>query len=262
MSYYEIAAEGSGYSYFQHRKISDTLPHFHGAAEFVFVEKGEIEAVVNGEKLSVKAGYGLFSDSFSVHAYYEKGDNSGFVLLGDKEIFNRYFSLLGGAPETLFRFDRFDVLLSLFDFYSADFGNEKDKKTVFDGSMGVLLGIIAETSPFKERKKNGSSLVTDILLYCENHYAEDLSLACLAKKFGYTEEHLSRLLHKYLFENWHSYIGRLRAKKVRFLMERFPEESALKLAFDCGFQSSNTFYRAYSRAFGETPEQSRENIKK
>ena len=83
--------------------------------------------------------------------------------------------------------------------------------------------------------------------------SEDLSLNALAEKFGYSREHLSRLLHGALQESWNGYIGRLRAKNTHALLTASPELSVLEAAFACGFESSNTFYRAYAKEYGHPP---------
>lgn len=69
MSFYEQAADKTEYSYFQHRTITVTPAHIHAAVEFLFVESGSQQIIVDGESFTVNAGEGCFYDSFSVHAY-------------------------------------------------------------------------------------------------------------------------------------------------------------------------------------------------
>ena len=52
MSYYEIEAEQNKYFRFFNRTIFFTPSHFHNAIELLFVEKGEQEVIIDGEKVN------------------------------------------------------------------------------------------------------------------------------------------------------------------------------------------------------------------
>ena len=45
----------------------------------------------------------------------------------------------------------------------------------------------------------------------------------------------------------------LRARAAHTLIESNKNSSVLDIALSCGFESLNTFYRAYRRVFGKTP---------
>ena len=91
MSYYELPAEGRGYYLFEHRMLGDARAHFHSAVEFVFVESGRAEAIVDGESRLLSAGQACFSDSFRVHFYREAAQASVYVFVGDKSCFEEFF---------------------------------------------------------------------------------------------------------------------------------------------------------------------------
>lgn len=253
MSFYESTAEKKGLSYLQHRKTPDTKPHFHGAIELVIVNRGKLSATVNGEKYLLYPGDGIFVDCFSVHAYTDIEDNDTFVLLGKKEIFDRTFSLLSAIPKKTFKFSDFALLNKLTEIYEKNKGDEGKKLAAFEGAAQLILSSIEQTESITERKSAESSLVISILKYAEENFTQDLSLSALSKKFGYTNEHISRTLHSCLAENWNEYVGRLRVKKAHDMILNSPDEPVLKAAFDCGFSSANTFYRAYKKEYGNPP---------
>lgn len=60
----------------------------------------------------------------------------------------------------------------------------------------------------EKREDKRSILVCEILRYAQANARGDLSLAVLSRRFGYSREHLSRLLHTYLRENWNHYVNR------------------------------------------------------
>lgn len=255
MSFYETAAEEKGYYFFKRRGDFDTPAHFHGSVEFLFVESGEQEATVNGEKRILRGGEACFCNSFSVHSYARGQSEHTYVLLGSKEHFEPVFALFGSkVPPTFFRFRDFELLRTLSDFCSQDKQTEAGRYAAFDGAVKIILAAIAENTPFVTRSTDKqSALVNDILRYADGNPQNDLTLRAVAKTFGYSHEHLSRILHKYLAENWNSFVNRLRVRRAHSLLQARPDASVLGIAYDCGFESPNTFYRAYKKEFGKNP---------
>lgn len=253
--YYERPAEEKGYFHFQRREVSDTSAHFHSAPEFLFAEKGDQLVTIGGEKRILHEGEACFSEGFCIHSYSRVEGSIGHVLLGEKGYFDKIFAAFSGKlPPRFFRFDDYGLLNSLRELCNKDYAKEEHRRVAFEGAMGVLLAAVAETIPFEERKEDKhSSLVCEVLGYASEHLESDLSLAALSKRFGYTREHLCRILRKYLSENWNVYVGRLRARRANELLAERPDSSVLKIAFDCGFDSPNTFYRAYKKEFGDNP---------
>ncbi len=255
MSYYEQRADNQNYFYFYSGPRPNTTPHFHSASEFLFVEKGKQEVIVGGEKRILSAGDACFVDSFCVHSYPNPNAVSATVIVGDKQYFERAFSCFQDKrPPRFFRFENFSLLRSLQAIYDENSQNAVGRYAVFAGILGILFGAIAENTAFVSLNGDKQdALVCDILRYTESHLQEDLSLRVISHKFGYSYEHLSRLLHKYLSEHWTAHLNRLRVKRVKTLLEADPKTPVLSLAFSCGFESANTFYRAYKKEFGAPP---------
>ncbi len=255
MSEYEILAEGKKYFRFERRPTVLTGPHFHGAIEFFFAEKCEQSVVVGGEKRVLKVGEGCFSDSFCVHSYEKNDRTPSTFIVGEKWYFERFFTAKGDkVPPKFFRFHNFELLHLLMAICNKNYKNEQDRYAAIEGAMHILLAEIALENDFVLRKADKqSSLVCDVLLYAERHLDGDLSLQALSDKFSFSREHLSRLLHQHLSENWNSYVGRLRARAAHALLQENNALSVLDAAFQCGFESANTFYRAYRKEFGKKP---------
>ena len=255
LNYYELAAEGQGYYHFEKKNEPAIVSHFHGAGEFLFVEKGEQTVIIGGEKRTLKAGDACFSGAFCVHSYPPSGENVSWVLLGENQFFTDALSAFQGKqPPKFFRFNDFELLEILLRLSKRKYEKDGDRVLTFEGILKILLARISENTEFIESGQNKQDfLICDLLQYAETHYTEDLSLKALARVFGYSHEHLSRIIHKYLLENWNVYTDRLRAKKVWALLKKDPSLPVLKAAFFCGFESANTFYRAYKREFGEPP---------
>lgn len=257
MSDYELPAEGKGYSYFERRRAIPTFGHFHGAFEFVFQKDGEQEVLVGGEKRVMRGGDACFVNGFFVHSYFPKEPTNCYIIVANRDSFERIFRVYDGKkPPRFFRFENFALLDELYGFYQKNFKNATNRQLNFDGLARILTAELAETVDFVDSDvAQRDSLICQLLVYAEENYGKDLSLCALAKKFGYSREHLSRVLHKYLAENWNGYVGRLRARRVEETLGKEKNANVLDVAFACGFESANTFYRAYKKAFGHAPRQ-------
>lgn len=252
MEYYELSAEKQGYYFFEHKSIVRDMAHFHNSIEFIFVESGTLNVSLDGEHHVLNAGEACFVDSFCVHMY--TGHNAVvYVVVGHRNYFEDFFSKhVGYTFLPFFAFTDFELLRQLLD--------ECDKKRnmenaclVFQGAIQILIGNIAEYVPLQKKVMGKKSLlVCEVLRYAQANLSEDLSLAVLGKRFGYSREYLSRLLHSYLKENWSSYINRLRVMRAEKILKH-ETKSVLEVVYEVGFESTNTFYRAYRQFVGGSP---------
>ena len=145
MSSYELSAEQKGYYLFRLRGNYYTHAHFHGAVEFLFVQSGEQEVIIDGERRTLKAGEACFADSFSVHAYARSPEALVYILLGERQYFDRCFSAFGNkVPPKFFEFSDFDLLSSLIALCEKNWSNEVYKQETFEGCIKILCSVIAE----------------------------------------------------------------------------------------------------------------------
>ncbi len=255
MSFYELEAERSGYFYLRRGAAKcHTAPHFHSAVELLFCLDGEQEAFIGGERRILQRGDACFADSYVVHSL-PKSECNLFLFVGDAQYFQPIFRAFGEKiPPAFFRFENERLLAFLYDVCTDNSGNDVSRHERNEGAVKLLLSEIAKTVPLESRKDNKQTdLVADALRYASDNLAADLSLKTLSKVFGYSHEHLSRILHRHLGENWNRYVGRLRARAANTLLRQRPAASVLEIASECGFDSLNTFYRAYNREYGTPP---------
>ena len=254
MSFYEQAADKTEYTYFTHRKTTITPPHIHAAIEFLFIESGSEIITVNGKKITLCEGDACFFDSFCVHSYEKVSDATAYIILCPREYYENFISINGGKnPPLTFKYNNFSLLNNLYSIYNQNYKEEKNKNTAFIGTLNILLSDIAECIELvvSEESKH-ESLMCSLLSYAEKNYSSDLSLTFLADKFGYSKEHLSRLLRKYLGESWNSFLNRMRVKKAKQMLDE-KKLFVIDVAIACGFSNVNTFYTAYKKEYSSLP---------
>lgn len=95
-----------------------------------------------------------------------------------------------------------------------------------------------------------------VLLYCEQHLDESLTLARLARIAGFSPHHFHRVFHHVTGETPKAYLRRLRLERAVYRMKVRPD-NVLQIALDSGFATHETFTRAFVRRFDISPSEFR-----
>jgi len=98
--------------------------------------------------------------------------------------------------------------------------------------------------------------LSEIKKYIDSHYSEDIYLEMLAQKYHISVKYMSKLLKDALNEPFKKYLTDLRiAKSKELLKDR--KQSISEIAGCVGFNSRNTFIRAFKMREGITPSEYR-----
>ncbi len=89
--------------------------------------------------------------------------------------------------------------------------------------------------------------------YVRDHFAEDLTLARLAKVACFSKFHFHRIFRTVLGETVNQYVRRVRLEKAARMLTHNKDQSIIDIALDCGFSSSQNFAKAFKAHFGVTP---------
>ena len=96
-----------------------------------------------------------------------------------------------------------------------------------------------------------SDVVSQVVQYIYEHYAEDLTLDTLSKHFFMSPKVFSRRISKSINCDLRIFVNDVRIQKAVQLLS-LPEnkdKSVEEVAFSCGFNNMVTFYRSYKRNF-------------
>jgi len=88
--------------------------------------------------------------------------------------------------------------------------------------------------------------------YIDTHFAEDISIAALAKKAGLSDVHFRNEFKKYFEQSPLSYLKTVRLENAKLLL-RSGYYSVSDTALDCGFGSISYFSAEYKRLTGMSP---------
>ncbi|MEM7128284.1 MAG: helix-turn-helix domain-containing protein [Chloroflexota bacterium] len=91
-----------------------------------------------------------------------------------------------------------------------------------------------------------------ILIHIQAHLDGDLSLDILAERAELSSFHFHRIFRDTVGETVKQYVQRLRLERAAYLL-KIQNASVIDIAFSLGYQTHETFSRAFRRQFGTTP---------
>ena len=261
-SYYEREADVENYTRFlrEHNPAeSDRVAnggHFHSSAELVYVLEGEHVGYVNGRAVRLQKDEIFFFNPYDVHYYNYIYENELFVLVIGKEYLRGYREAYGGAVFRNCMTDhaRNRAVRALLGEWAEryDYGNFLRNA----GYTDLLLSELAAAYPPTAAKKSaGRESAIRMIGYLQENFRRDVSLAELADHMGYNKSYCSQLFGRMIGTNVRGYLNDLRAEHARRLLleEDGAEKTVLDIAMECGFESMNTFYRAFRKRFKKSP---------
>ena len=92
--------------------------------------------------------------------------------------------------------------------------------------------------------------------HIESEYANDITLRSLSKKFGYTEDYISRLFKSEFSVTPHRHLINTRLEQAMWLLEN-TEISAEKISVAVGYHDFSSFWRAFKARFHLSPSEAR-----
>lgn len=251
----------------------DLAVHHHDFYEIYLFLGGDVEYWVEGHILRLQPGDLLLINPMELHRPIIKHNCSAYeriVLWIDKH----YLENLSADGISLSRcFDntipthsnllrpsdsrRSDIMARMSElireYYSKEYGSH-----VY--ACGLLLQLMVElnrmalsntTTTEPKQQKSLSPLISQVLSFINDHYAESLSLEGLATQFFVSKYHLSHEFNKAVGVGVYRYIMLKRLVIARQLLTdgQTPGEVFGK----CGFGDYTTFFRAFKAEYGISP---------
>jgi AraC family L-rhamnose operon regulatory protein RhaS len=86
----------------------------------------------------------------------------------------------------------------------------------------------------------------------EQHYFEATDLNAAASSLGLSRRRFTQLFRQVTDSSWLAHVRKLRIQHAQRLLTE-PHKTVLSIAFECGFEDLSTFYRAFKREVGVSP---------
>lgn len=86
----------------------------------------------------------------------------------------------------------------------------------------------------------------------DEHFFEATNLNVAAAGLGLSRRRFTQLFRQSTDSSWLAYVRKLRIRHAQRLLTE-PQKTVLSIAFECGFEDLSTFYRAFKREVGISP---------
>lgn len=237
------------------RTDNHCMPHYHLAAEVVYVESGMMTGIIAGKEIHIHKGQMVVISSYTIHSFHTPDSSQVIVAVIPMDFVPaihqriRNFSLnrlLIEEPDSDLVF-----LLKLL-LKSCDTGGNRE---TIQGLSQSLLGLLIHEYGLSEHLPLDSAGIMYLIIpYIQQHFTEDICLDDLAGHFNYSKSRLSHLFQQQLHMTFTEFLNRLRCRHAASLLaSQNSEETILDIAGESGFHSVSTFYRVFKQIYGLSP---------
>ena len=233
------------------------MPMFHPHAELVYVVDGSIPITVDGHSHTLSSGELAVIFPYVCHSYENAPDSQVVIILFDamSTLFDN--TLLTQKP-THFHTDG-RSFYPLIDRAVTMYGQGKVKTAM--AYLNALLGEILEVLPLAPSGGIAQDVTTQLLSYCSDHFAEDITVKSIANALYISQSYVSKLFSQKLGYSFPEYINTLRIHKAQTLL-RDTDLQIVQIMAQCGFQNQSSFNRVFRKQCGVSPKQYRNESRK
>lgn len=232
-----------------------TLPtpfHFHSNIELYLILEGQADIWVGTRYKRLNAGQFSLTLSYDAHRYEPIGTVKTSCLILPASMCAEF---TGKSLADPFIDDRelFDKILTCIDTIA-----QNRNEYITNGCVSIILGLIKEKVDMRKRESTAyTDNMSEILIYINDNFKNNITLSSVSGELGYNPSYLSRIFKQSIGVGFNSYVTMLRLRNAAILLEK--GESIEICAFDSGFNSMRTFYRAFTNEFGCTPKHYKKN---
>jgi len=230
------------------------MPMFHPHGELLYVTEGAIPITVDGKSHLLKAGEMLVLFPYLTHSYEDAPEASALILLFDPKETAFDNTLLTAKPVCCHT--EAASLLPLME-RAVEMAKRDRPKTAM-AYVNALLGELLELLVLEPHSGPSGDMTVQLLSYCAEHFAEDITVSSLAAKLYISESYVSKLFSRQLGCSCREHINKLRIHKAQNLLESTDLPIGQIMAM-CGFQNQSSFNRIFRTLTGRSPRQYRKN---
>ena len=255
--------------------------HSHPELELVYIKESYGKRIIGNSVAPFESGDMVFLGSDIPHVwlndeiYYQESNNlkaKAIVVYFNKDIFGPSFYELKEAQKINALFNRGIRGLSISGKTNKQIAKKLEKlvhKKNFEIIIGLLeiLSILSEStdltfvnneaySPINESTKNDR--LSDVFLYVQENYKEDISLIEIAKIANLTPTSFCRMFKLKAKKSFVEHLNDIRvANACKFIMES--DMGMSEIAYECGFKTASNFNRIFKKSTGTTPKEYKKN---
>lgn len=235
-------------------KNLDCLAHLHEHIEAVYMISGYSELILEDGRFPLNPGDFSFVFPNQIHSYENSDNVRAFLLIFSPELIPEFSGIfakkLPVSPVVSNVNTEIVTLIKLL--HSQCEVSHEESNEIIRGIILALTGILFKELEFTDLNKYNISTVKNILLYCNEHYSEPITIDDAAKALHISRSHLSHIFKERLNSTFGQYILKRRIEHACLLLKH-GECTVTEAAIASGFDSVRTFNRVFSGIVGVTP---------
>jgi AraC-like DNA-binding protein len=249
-------------------------PHWHNAAELVYVLRSGFTVIVNSRKYELHEKDVLYIPGGDIHEFcaqpspgervFINFELSGLSPFGGSE---RIYALLRSA-RVISSSDKelnAQVCAQLEQILKQSYSEEPAAELFNTARVIDILVFLCRAAPAQDNtcspkrssdRSAGLAKIRKSFDYIEAHYKEDIRLKDVARDAGFSEYYFSRLFKETMEVNFHQYLNEYRVRKAESLLTN-SNYTVSEVAYGVGFSSISTFERLFRSMKGCSPQEFR-----
>ena len=257
-------------------ELDDAFIHWHDEIEFIYVLSGDIRYLINGERITMQAGEGVFVNSRQLHRILSGSGNCELLCLifppmllcASKYVVANWVQPILSSGELPYVFLEKDVewqrsiLQKIAAIYHCTVGGEKELEIIAHlYSMWHLLVKNVNTLKQKNDAEDELMDVKTMIGFIQGAYEEQVSLQDICESGNMGKNKCSALFRKYTNMSPVDYLRHYRIEKGIELL-RNSDMTITEIAYATGFTGASYYAETFRKYMGCSPMQFRERYKK
>ncbi|MGL4736406.1 MAG: helix-turn-helix domain-containing protein [Cellulosilyticaceae bacterium] len=230
------------------------LPHMHVEIEMVYVTEGELRVQIDDQIQLLSPHTLAFIAPHKIHTFDTPTTSHSILTIFNPLLIPEIDHLLKQqTPKSPFIYDLSPTLDA--HFQALTDSNTMQNLLLAKGHLSIILGTLLEHLTFTQNTSQDNYMVQIVLQHIYSHYQENISLSSLSSHLGLSKYYISHLFNQEIGCSLTNYINFLRVNKAKELL--LSDKTITEIAYECGFESARSFYRAFMKFCGTTPLQYR-----
>lgn len=237
--------------------------HYHSLLEVYYVTKGSIEVTINNQTKVLYKDQLVVCDSFEEHSYkhVSKDAKSIYITIPDSltsklDAWKKHKKFTNNFITNKNITKKFKTFIDLLLQHKRVSAND----LYVEGLTIAILGLILQYVPLSDVDDMNKTILSNIVHYINDHFAEKLTLDGLAKHFGYSKYYFSKLFNKNFKCHFNDYVNSVRCRNVIAMLNSTPNQTILTAILNSGFSSPSSFYKFFKEYYNIPPSEIR-NVK-
>ena len=241
--------------------INNTYPlHLHRQVEMIYVKSGQLRVTIDDETYILNAGDLSITFPNRPHSTESIGDSEAVLMIFNPEFAGGYINELSRRKPAVpvITDDKVPYECTYAIDHILECCSEGRDFRIAQGYMHIILGCIMPLLTMQSEVETSDSvdMCHKIIEYIAENFKEDMSLDSVSHELGLNKYYISHIFSDKIHESFPAYLGRCRSEHAARLLKT-THMTVTDIGYASGFNSSRTFYRAFQRVYGVTPQEYR-----